>query len=437
MHTTRTLSESGSTIIPPNAHYEKPYSVTAPPGMPMPNALEIRNLALTYPGGFKLDVPHFAVSNGEVMGIIGPNGAGKSTLLAVMMGLERSYSGTIMRNGIPLSPKPSRESSQKALRSISRDMRRSMSAVFQSPLLLDDTVAGNIMTALSFKGIRGSAARQETEKWLTYFGIPQIARRRARLLSGGEAQRVSLARAFAGNPELIFLDEPFSALDPPTRSALIGDLADILARTGITAILVTHSLDEMVMLCSKAAVMINGQICQTGTPDDIMNRPGSLETARFVGMENLYEAEYHSDNREIALRGRRIPLPAAAPASIPAPVPPPPPAPVPVPVPAPALAPASATAPASTPAILAGFRPENAQVLLPDQAPSWPGTIFNGVIKHVTPGTSGYRLTISGELDMIIECRRNDYLQQRWFIDQSVQVAVPHHVWHVIQPQPK
>lgn len=383
MNATQTLSDSAS--LPPNA----------------PNALEVRNLTLAYPGGFKLDIPQFAVSKGEVMGIIGPNGAGKSTLLAVMMGLERSYSGMIFRNGIPLSPKPSRRRS--------RDSRRSLSAVFQSPLLLDDTVAGNLLTALSFKGIRGSAARKETEKWLTYFGIPQIARHRARLLSGGEAQRVSLARAFAGNPELIFLDEPFSALDPPTRSALIGDLAEILAQTGIAAILVTHSLDEMVMLCGKAAVMINGQIRQTGTPEHLLSRPGSAETAIFVGMENLYEAEYHSGASEFTLRGKKIPLPAA---------------------PVSALITAESAAPAAD--ILAGFRPENALLLLPGQALPWPGTSFNGAIKRVTSGTSGYRLTISGELNMIIECGRNDYLQQRWFPDQSVQVAVPHHGWHVI-----
>lgn len=382
------LTLSDGAFLPPDA--------TDAPNTP--NALEVRNLTLTYPGSFKLDVAHFAVSKGEVMGIIGPNGAGKSTLLAVLMGLERNYCGSILRNGVPLSPNPSEGLFRRGSRSVSRNSRRSLSAVFQAPLLLDDTVAGNLLTALSFKGIRGSAARRETENWLTYFGIPQIARRRARLLSGGEAQRVSLARAFAGNPELVFLDEPFSALDPPTRSALIGDLADILARTGITAILVTHSLDEMVMLCGKAAVMINGQIRQTGTPDDIMNRPESLETANFVGMDNLYKAEYHSGAREFVLCGQKIPLPSAAP----------------------------------TPVILAGFRPENAHLLLPGQTLPWPGTSFNGVIKRITPGTSGYRLTISGELDMIIECGRNDYLQQRWLTDQSVQVAVPHHGWHVI-----
>lgn len=386
-NTTQTLSDGG-TSLPPNA----PTS---------PNALEVRNLTLAYPRGFKLNIPHFAVSKGEVMGIIGPNGAGKSTLLAVMMGLERSYSGMILHSGVPLSPKPSRRRSQ--------DSRRSLSAVFQSPLLLDDTVAGNLLTALSFKGIRGSAARRETEKWLTYFGIPQIARHRARLLSGGEAQRVSLARAFAGNPELIFLDEPFSALDPPTRSALIGDLAEILARTGITAILVTHSLDEMVMLCGKAAVMINGQIRQTGTPEHLLSHPESAETANFVGMENLYEAEYHSGAKELTLRGRKIPLPAP-----------------------PVSAPISTESAAPTTDILAGFRPENALLLLPGQALPWPGASFSGVIKRVTSGTSGYRLTISGELNMIIECGRNDYLQQRWLPDQSVQVAVPHHGWHVI-----
>ena len=383
-----------------------------PPDTP---ALEVRDLTLTYPGGFKLDIAHFAVSKGAVMGIIGPNGAGKSTLMAVMMGLERNYSGTILRNGVPLSPRPSRGDSRwgsrKASWRLSRDSRRCMSAVFQSPLLLDDTVAGNLLTALSFKGIRGSAAHRETDKWLTYFGIPQLARHRARLLSGGEAQRVSLARAFAGSPELIFLDEPFSALDPPTRSALIGDLAEILTQTSITALLVTHSLDEMVMLCGQAAVMINGQIRQVGTPEEILSHPGSQEIASLVGMENLYEAEYHSGAKTFTLCSKQIPWPVL-PASVSA------------------QAPTVSATPGPT--ILAGFRPENALLLSPGQTLPWPGTSFSGVIKSITPGTSGYRLTISGELDMIVECGRHDYLQQRWLTDQSVQVAVPHHGWHVI-----
>ena len=120
------------------------------------------------------------------------------------------------------------------------DYRRKLSMVFQEPLLFDTTVYNNVASGLKIRGMKKDEIRDRVVRYLKWFNIEHLAPRSARKLSGGEAQRASLARAFAIEPEVIFLDEPFSALDPPTRNALTDDLDRILRETGITALMVTH-----------------------------------------------------------------------------------------------------------------------------------------------------------------------------------------------------
>jgi tungstate transport system ATP-binding protein len=126
------------------------------------------------------------------------------------------------------------------------------------------------------------------------FGVAQLLKRSARTLSGGEAQRVSLARAFAVMPDILFMDEPFSALDKPTREALIDDFGKVLKETGITAVMVTHDQDEALRLSSEVAVMDKGAVVQMGNPVDVMNHPENEFIASFMGMETLIEAKVKS-----------------------------------------------------------------------------------------------------------------------------------------------
>jgi tungstate transport system ATP-binding protein len=239
--------------------------------------LSARGLAVRRSGRAVVDVPQLDVPAGCVYAIIGPNGAGKSTLLLRLALLERPDAGEVLFEG-----KPSR-GRELAL-------RRRMAVAFQEPLLLDRGVAANVETGLAMRGVPRAERHARATHWLERFGVGELADRSSRTLSGGEAQRVSLARAFALEPEVLFLDEPFSALDQPTRTALIDDLAAALAATRVTTLLVTHDHDEAARLADTVAVMMHGRIKQSGPPAEIFSAPVDEETAAFVGLETMFPA---------------------------------------------------------------------------------------------------------------------------------------------------
>ncbi|HYA14251.1 MAG TPA: ATP-binding cassette domain-containing protein, partial [Syntrophales bacterium] len=179
--------------------------------------LEVKNLKVRRGGVSVLDIPGLKVSEGKVLCLIGPNGAGKSTLLLALSRLLKSINGEINFRGKKID-------SNHTIAAY----RKHIAMVFQEPLLFDTTVFENVASGLKIRGIRHDEIRRSVEKYLERFGISHLAYRSARKLSGGEAQRTSLARAFAVLPEIIFLDEPFSSLDPPTRESLMEDLERIL-----------------------------------------------------------------------------------------------------------------------------------------------------------------------------------------------------------------
>lgn len=166
--------------------------------------LETRDLVVKRGGTTILSVDTLALSPVEVLSVIGPNGAGKTTLLQVLAGLVRPLRGEILFQGASV-----RGESNLAY-------RRRISMVFQEPLLFDTTVFGNVASGLKIRGMLRQVIAERTTRQLNRFGISHSADRSAWTLSGGEAQRTSLARAFAVNPEILFLDEPFASLDPPT-----------------------------------------------------------------------------------------------------------------------------------------------------------------------------------------------------------------------------
>jgi tungstate transport system ATP-binding protein len=129
--------------------------------------------------------------------------------------------------------------------------------------------------------------RRTAMEQLDRFGIGHLSHRSARKISGGEAQRTSLARAFALEPEVLLLDEPFASLDPPTRESLIQDLEDILRQTRTTTLFATHDRLEALRLSDRVAVMNQGKIVQIGSPGEVMNHPVDEFVASFVGMETI------------------------------------------------------------------------------------------------------------------------------------------------------
>jgi len=162
------------------------------------------------------------------------------------------------------------------------EYRRRLGLVFQVPLLLDMSVSDNVALGLRFRGVSKKEVGERVDTWLERLGIRQLARRRAAELSGGEAQRVSLARAFVVEPDLLLLDEPFPSLDPPTREQLLDDLGRLLKRARCTTVLVTHNLKEAASLGDRVAVVVGGRLRQVGSASRVKARPADREVAAFL-----------------------------------------------------------------------------------------------------------------------------------------------------------
>jgi tungstate transport system ATP-binding protein len=220
-----------------------------------------------------LQVPTLTIPQGEILAVIGPNGAGKSTLLRVIGLLQRPTRGAMSFQGRPVT------------RGQAFALRRRMASVFQEPLLLNASVYDNAALGLQLRGVNRRVTEQRVSHWLKRLGIAHLRQRPVRGLSGGEAQRTSLVRALAVEPDLLLLDEPFAALDPPSREALLLDLECILRETRMTTVFVTHDRHEALTLGDRVAVILGGAVVQTGAPWDVFSRPVTEEVARFVGAD--------------------------------------------------------------------------------------------------------------------------------------------------------
>lgn len=228
------------------------------------------------------------VHGGEILAIIGPNGAGKSTLLRVMGLLQQPSAGKICFLG------------EEVGRDNALAVRRRMASVFQEPLLLNASVYENAALGLRLRGLGRAEIRERLKPWLERLRIAHLASRRVRTLSGGELQRTSLTRALALDPELLLLDEPFSALDPPTRESLLIDLREILQQTGVTTVLVTHDRHEAFMLGSRVGVLRDGKLLQVGPSLEVFTRPLDESVAEVVGADTRIPALVESSDNGVA-----------------------------------------------------------------------------------------------------------------------------------------
>ncbi len=238
--------------------------------------VQVEGMVVRRGGRVVLDVPHLEVLEGEVLAVIGPNGAGKSTLLQALALLHPPAAGELWFAGRPVTR--------------GEDLvkfRRRMAVVFQEPLLLDTSVKDNVASGLRLRGVPRKVAEDRSRHWMKLFGLEGLAHRRSRHLSGGEAQRVSLARAFALQPELLLLDEPFSALDAPTRASILEDFERVLRESNITTLFVSHDRTEAMRLGTRVAVMMEGSLVQVGRPEEVFSCPADEKVAAFVGVENL------------------------------------------------------------------------------------------------------------------------------------------------------
>jgi tungstate transport system ATP-binding protein len=180
---------------------------------------------------------------------------------------------------------------EEATRKNEARLRLSLSVVFQRPILFATTALANAAAGLRFQGVARTEAEQRAMRWLRQFEADHLAERSARQLSGGEAARIALARAFATDPALLLLDEPFAALDAPTRAGLLPLLRDRLRVTRAAAFLVTHDLDEAFAFGDRVAVMTGGSIAACDVPQALLSRPPSRAVARLLGIETILAAK--------------------------------------------------------------------------------------------------------------------------------------------------
>ncbi len=261
--------------------------------------LSVKDLLVKRGDQTVLLVDSLDIHQGEVLAVIGPNGAGKSTLLLVLARLLLPYSGQIYFRGSPIEQENE------------LTYRRRIALVLQEPLLMHQSVFDNVAAGLKFRGLPRQEIKNRTKEWLERLEISHLHNRPGQRLSGGEAQRTSLARAFALQPELLLLDEPFSALDAPTRSRLLQDLHALLSQTSITTIFITHDLDEALLLGDRVAVLLGGVLRQVGHPQNVFTAPSDGDVAAFVGVETVIAGKVAvSQNGQVIVEANGLSLQA-------------------------------------------------------------------------------------------------------------------------------
>jgi len=240
--------------------------------------LEVRGIYKTYEAQSLLRNISFFVEKGDTVCLLGPSGSGKSTLLRMIAGLEPPDAGQILWDGRDLAAAPPH--------------LRDFGLVFQDYALFPHlNVFDNVTFGLKMKNWKSAEIKARLAEVLDLVDLRGFEKRKVTDLSGGEQQRVALARALAPRPRLLMFDEPLGALDRALREDLLGGLRDILHRTRIPAIYVTHDQEEAFTIADRVLLLHDGQIVQEGTPADIWSRPNSVWTAQFLGLGNVIDGK--------------------------------------------------------------------------------------------------------------------------------------------------
>ena len=245
--------------------------------------LEIEHISKSYPGLPVLHDVSLGAADGEIVCLLGPSGCGKSTLLRIVAGLEAPDTGRVIFDGHEMAGVPPH--------------RRRFGLMFQDYALFPHKdVLGNVAFGLRMARLPSPEISRRVGEALALVGLSGYERRRVTELSGGEQQRVALARSLAPRPRLVMLDEPLGALDRALREQLMNDLRAILKQVGVTALYVTHDQEEAFAIADRIAILHarleageGGHIEQIAAPGEVYRRPASVYVARFLGFRNLVE----------------------------------------------------------------------------------------------------------------------------------------------------
>ncbi len=261
--------------------------------------IETVNLCQRYGERDVLKNVNLRINRGEVFALIGPTGAGKTTLLRLIDLIDEPASGKIFFDGVDAA----------APAMVKLGMRRRMAFVLQKPVVFNLSVHDNIACALRWRGVRGSKLKEKVNHITDVVGLSDYDNRNARQLSGGEVQQVAIARAIAIEPEVLLLDEPMANLDPLSAARIEELISSIIRRYATTIIMATHDLSQGQRLADRMAVMMGGELLQTGSSKDVFTSPRNREVAEFVGVENIIDGVIaSSEDNMVTLesRGRSI-----------------------------------------------------------------------------------------------------------------------------------
>lgn len=239
--------------------------------------LKLENINIQYnTSDFSLTIPELVIEQNEFFGLIGESGCGKTTLLKSIGGLQALSSGKVTLDGQDITD--------------AKAENRNMSMVFQESLLFPHmTALDNVAFPLKIRGIKKDERYKKALSYLEKVGLSGLEDRYPTQLSGGQQQRVSIARALIHEPQVILMDEPFSALDPELRDEMRHLVKSLQKKLNLTIIFVTHQLDEAALLFDRVAMISNGRIVQSGAPSEIYKAPNTIEVAKFFGFKNIYE----------------------------------------------------------------------------------------------------------------------------------------------------
>tara|TARA_B100000963_G_scaffold317047_1_gene297224 strand:+ start:375 stop:1451 length:1077 start_codon:yes stop_codon:yes gene_type:complete len=257
--------------------------------------LSIENLCKSFGKFLALDDVCIDINAGEFVCFLGPSGCGKTTLLRCIAGLEVQTSGTIIQNSEIISDLPTSQ--------------RDFGIVFQSYALFPNlSCFHNIAYGLENLGWEKQDVTKRVNELLSLVGLSDHSAKFPSQLSGGEQQRIALARAIATSPNLLLLDEPLSALDAKVRVHLRQELKNFHRRLGLTTVMVTHDQEEALSIADRIFVMDGGRIMQSGTPEEIYANSSNPFVANFIGMTNFIEGKVH--NRDaITVQNQQIRVP--------------------------------------------------------------------------------------------------------------------------------